>query len=368
MDARIEKLAELLVRYSTAVKPGDKVLIQGASNAAPLLSAIYVAILKSGGYPFMNVSLPGIEEALYRHASDDQLAFLPPPLLMAIETFDASITVLSHENTRALSQIDPARIARYRQGRRPYMDIFMKRAAEGALKWVVTLFPTNAYAQDAEMSLHDFEDFVYRACLADESDPVLYWQKFSVWQEKLCRWLQGKKRVRLLAPGTDLTLSIENRRFISCDGRHNMPDGEVFTGPVEKSVEGFVTFSYPAIYEGREVSGIRLAFEGGRVVEAKAEKNEAFLQEIIATDEGASYVGEFALGTNTNITHFTREILFDEKIGGTFHLALGAGYPETGSMNRSAIHWDLICDLRPGGEVWVDDTIIVKEGRFILSL
>lgn len=342
-------------------------LIQGASNAAPLLSAIYKEVLKNGGYPFMNVSLPGQEEILYRFASDDQLAFLPPPMLLAIETFDASISILSEENTRALSKIDPGRISLFRQGRRQYMDIFMKRAAEGALKWVVALFPTNAYAQEAEMSLGDFEDFAYRACMPDEENPIQYWQNLSLWQERMCQWLAEKKRVRILAPGTDLSLSIENRRFINCDGHHNMPDGEIFTGPVEKSVEGFVTFSYPAIFEGREVSGIRLTFKEGRVVEAKAEKNEAFLERIISTDEGASYVGEFALGTNGGIGQFTREILFDEKIGGTFHLALGAGYPETGSVNRSAIHWDMIGDLRQGGEVWVDHTIINKDGRFVIS-
>ncbi|MCX7982662.1 MAG: aminopeptidase [Syntrophales bacterium] len=368
MDHRIDKLADLLVRYSIALKPKEKVLIQGSALASPLLSAIYAAVLKNGGYPFMHISLPGQEEIFYRFASDDQLMFLPPPMLLAIETFDASISVLSDNNTRALSKIDPAKISRHRQGRRQYMDTFLKRAAEGSLKWVVTLFPTDAYAQDAEMSLLDFEEFVYRACMPDEKDPVLYWQTFSKWQEKLCRWLEGKKRVRIVSAGTDLRLSIENRRFINCDGHHNMPDGEIFTGPEERSVEGYVTFSYPAIYEGREVSGIRLVFKEGRVVEARAEKNEDFLQKIISTDEGASYVGEFALGTNKGISQFTREILFDEKIGGTFHLALGAGYPETGSRNRSAIHWDMICDLRTGGEVWVDDFIVNKNGCFVLSL
>lgn len=367
MDCRVQKLADLLVRYSISLKPGEKVLIQGPSTAAPLISAVYASVLKNGGHPFTHISLPGQEEILYRYASDEQLTFLPPPLLLAIETFDASISILGEVNTRALSKVDPRRVTLFRQGRRPYMDTFMKRAAEGSLKWVVTLFPTNAYAQEAEMSLPDFEEFLYRACLSEESDAVRYWQNFSRWQEKICYWLQGKKRVRILAPGTDLSLSIENRRFINCDGHHNMPDGEIFTGPVETSVEGYVTFSYPAIYEGREVAGIRLTFKEGKVVEAFAEKNEEFLKKIIATDEGASYVGEFALGTNEQIGQFTREILFDEKIGGTFHLALGAGYPETGSLNRSAIHWDMIGNLKEGGEVWVDGTIMSKDGRFVIN-
>lgn len=367
-DPQIEQLAELLVRYSTGIRHGDKVLIQGSSYASTLITAVYRSVLRAGGLPFLALSLPGLEEILLRDASDEQLVFLPPPLLLAIETYDVSITVLGQENTRALSRIDPQRIARYRQARKPVMDIFMHRAAEGALRWVVTLFPTNAYAQDAEMSLEEFEDFVYRACIPTSEDPVTYWQGFSLWQETLCRWLQGKKQVRVSAPGTDLTLSIEHRRFVSCDGRHNMPDGEIFTGPVEESVEGHVSFTYPAIYEGREVSGIQLTFQNGKVIEARADKNEDFLRHLLTIDDGASYVGEFAIGTNQGITTFTREILFDEKIGGTFHLALGAGYPETGSINRSAIHWDMIGDLRKGGEIWVDGEIIYQDGHFILAL
>jgi aminopeptidase len=367
MDPRVEKLADLLVRYSTEIKKGDKVLIQGVSSADPLIRAVYRSVLLQGGHPFLNLTLPGLDEIFYKYATDEQLDFLPPPLLLSVETYDASISVLGHLNTRALNRVEPARIARYRQGRRQFMDIFMKRAAEGALKWVITLYPTNAYAQEAEMSLSDYEDFVYRACLPEEGDPVDYWKNLSRRQEKICQWLTGKREIRILAPGTDLTLSIENRRFISCDGRHNMPDGEIFTGPVERSTEGYVTFTYPAIYEGREVKGIFLRFKEGKVVEAKAEKNEALLQQMILTDEGAAYLGEFALGTNEGIKEFTREILFDEKIGGTFHVALGAGYPETGSLNHSAIHWDMICDLRKGGEVWVDGTIINKNGQFTLS-
>jgi len=366
-DLRIEQLANLLVQYSTAIKPGDKVLVQGSANAAPLLRAVYRAVLEAEGFPFLNISLPGLEEIFYRYASDDQLLFLPPPMLLAIETYDAAITILADENTRSLSRIDPQRIARYHQGRKPLMDLFMKRAADGALKWTVTLFPTNAYAQDAEMSLGEFTDFVYHACLPSQDDPIAYWQQFASWQERLCAWLQGKKQVRIVAPGTDLTLSIENRCFVSCDGRHNMPDGEIFTGPVEDSVTGQVSFTYPAIYEGREVAGVRLTFQEGKVVAAQADKNEDFLRQMLATDPGASYVGEFAIGTNEGITTFTREILFDEKIGGTFHLALGAGYPETGSKNRSAIHWDMIGDLKNGGKIWVDGQLMHENGKFIVT-
>jgi aminopeptidase len=245
------------------------------------------------------------------------------------------------------------------------MQVMMQRAATGEHRWVGTLFPTNAYAQDAEMSLSDYEDFVYGACMPDPDDPVGYWERFSAWQDQIVEWLKGKRAVHVTGPDTDLNLSIDGRTFINSDGHHNMPSGEVYTGPVEDSVEGHVRFSYPAIHQGHEVSGVQLWFEGGRVVRATAEKNEEFLLSTLDTDEGSRYVGEFAIGTSEGIQQFTSQILFDEKIGGSFHMALGAGYPETGSKNQSAIHWDMICDLRQGGEIWVDGELLYKEGAFV---
>lgn len=366
-DPRVVKLAELLVGYSVAIRPGDKVLINGSSMAAPLLREVYAAVLRAGGHPLTLISLPDMDELLYRFATEEQLKFMPPPLLLGVETYDASISISGAANTKNLSNIDPARMVARSQGRREMLDVFMKRAASGALRWTGTLFPTHAYAQDAEMSLSEYEDFVYGACLPDLDNPIGYWQNFSRWQERIVAWLKGKKNIRVSGKETNLTLSIENRSFISCDGHHNMPDGEVFTGPVENSVEGYVTFTYPAIYQGREVSGVRLEMKAGKVVKATAEKNEYFLQQMLDTDEGSRYLGEFAIGTNEGIRRFTREILFDEKIGGTFHMALGAGYPETGSRNQSSIHWDMICDLREGGEIWVDDVLMYQNGHFVIS-
>ena len=214
------------------------------------------------------------------------------------------------------------------------------------------------------MSLREYEDFVYGACFCDQEDPVAAWQTVHSEQARVIEWLDGRKRVRVVGPNADLTLSIEGREFINSDGHHNMPSGEVFTGPVENSAEGWVKFTYPAISGGREVNGVELAFEEGRVVRAKAKKNESYLVRMLDTDEGSRYLGEFAIGTNFGIQRFTKNILFDEKIGGSFHLALGNGYPETGSKNHSAIHWDMICDMREGGEIWVDDALLYKEGRF----
>jgi aminopeptidase len=242
----------------------------------------------------------------------------------------------------------------------------MKRSASGELRWVLGPYPTNALAQDAEMSLTDYEDFVYNACLPDMNDPIGYWQRFSAEQQKIVNWLKGKQTIHVVGKETDLRLSIAGRKFENCDGKMNMPDGEVFTGPVEDSMEGQVYFSYPAINAGREVTGVRLTFEKGEVVKATAEKNQDYLVQTIATDEGSKRVGEFAIGTNEGIKKFTREILFDEKIGGSFHMALGSGYPETGSKNESAIHWDMVCDLRDGSEIWVDNTLFYKNGKFLI--
>ena len=366
-DPRVEKLADVLVNYSVAVQPGDKVAIQGQTGAEVLLREVYARVLQAGGHPFVLVSLPGMDEVFYRYASQEQLEHVPEPAKLLAETYDARIGVGAAENTRALSDVDPQKIVTQRRAQTELMKTFMQRSAAGEFRWVGTLFPTNAYAQDAEMSLSDYEDFVFGACLVDQDDPVGAWRTFSGWQQNIVDWLKGRERVHLVAPGTDLRLSVAERVFVNSDGHHNMPSGEVYTGPVEDSVEGHVYFSFPAIIQGREVTGVRLWFERGRVVKATAEKNEDFLLKTLDTDEGSRSVGEFAIGTNTGITQFTRQILFDEKIGGTVHLALGAGYPETGSKNESSIHWDMICDLRDGGEITVDDRLIFQNGKFLLK-
>ena len=367
-DLRIEKLAETLVDYSVAVREGDRVLINGSSLAEPLLKEIYARVLQAGGHPMMMLSLPGAEEIFFRHASDEQLKHVPKPLELVIETYDVRISVLADSNTKALSNVDADKLVMQQRARIDLMSTFMRRSASGELRWTVAPFPTNAFAQDAEMSLSEYDDFVYGACLPDLDDPVGYWQRFSARQAKIITRLEGKTKVHVTGPGTDLHLSIAGREFMNCDGHFNMPDGEIFTGPVEDSIEGFVSFSYPAIYGGREVTGVRLWFEQGKVVKASADKNEDFLLKTLDTDDGARYVGEFAIGTNEGITRFTREILFDEKISGSFHMALGAGYPETGSKNESAIHWDMICDLRDGGEIRLDDECIYRNGEFMIDI
>ena len=366
-DPRIEKLADLLVNYSVAVQPGQKVVIQGTTVAEPLIKAVYTKVLQAGGLPLVWVNLPGMDELLFKYGNDEQLSFVPDPTKVVVETFDAQIAIMGSINTRSLSGIDPAKMVHRSRAQQGIMRTFLERASQGKLRWTGTLFPTQDYAQEADMSLSEYEDFVYGACLPDLEDPVAYWKKFSASQQKIIEWLKGKSEIRVLGPDTDLQLSINGRTFINCDCHENVPDGEIFTGPVEESVNGQVYFSYPAIYGGREVHGIRLWFENGRVVRATAQKNEEFLLQTLDTDAGARYVGEFAIGTNEFIQKFTGEILFDEKIGGSFHMALGAGYPETGSQNESSIHWDMICDLRKGGEIWVDGELLYQNGKFMIA-
>ena len=342
-------------------------MIDGNSIAEPLINEIYARVLQAGGHPFLMLSLPGTDERFYRYASDDQLKYVAKPTELIYDTYDVRIALLAETNTKALSNVNPDKIVLRRRARTGLQRTFMRRSAAKEMRWTVAPFPTNASAQDAEMSLAEYEDFVYGACLPDLADPVGYWKRFSARQEKIVNWLKGKKQVQVTGPDTDLRLSINERIFENCDGHFNMPDGEIFTGPVEDSIEGHVYFSYPTIYSGREVTGVRLWFEKGKVVKASADKNEEFLLKTLDTDAGSRFIGEFAIGTNEGITKFTREILFDEKIGGSFHMALGSGYPETGSKNESAIHWDMICDLRDGGEIRVDDELIYKNGKFAID-
>jgi aminopeptidase len=356
--------AKALTGYSVDVKPGQTVAITGGVAAEPLLRAVYREVLARGGYPLMLPAFDGVSTDLLTRGSDEQLAFISPIERFLRTEADVTITVLAETNTKSRSGVDPSRQSFYQRARTDLFRTYMERAASGALEWTLTLFPTDAYAQDADMSTDDFADFVLRGCKLHEPDPIAAWKATAAEQQRLIDWLDGKSEIRLTGQDTDLTLSVAGRTWINADGRKNFPDGEVFTGPVETSAQGTVRFSYPVSVGGREVEDIRLRFEGGKVVEASAAKNEPFLIQQLDTDPGARYLGEFAFGTNFDISRFTRNILFDEKIGGTVHMAVGIGYPETGSTNQSAVHWDMICDLRKGGRVEVDGKLFLVEGRF----
>ena len=363
-DPRLKKLADLLVSYSVKVQPQEWVLINGHMMAEPLVSEVLRAVLEAGGYPQVLLHSDDIVENSLKYASDDQIDWISPATKLLYQEADVLIALRAFENTRHMAGIDPKKQQRSAQAKQELMRIYMERSASGDLKWTLTNYPCPAYAQDADMSLSDYEDFVYQATYCDRDDPVAEWQRIHNEQQKVVDWLKGKKQVTVKSPNADLTLSIEGRTFINSDGTHNMPSGEVFTGPVEDSANGWVEYTYPAIEQGKEVTGIRLEFKDGKVVKASAEKNEEFLLAMLDSDEGARYLGEFAIGTNYGIQQFTKSILYDEKIGVSFHMALGMGYPETGSKNVSSIHWDMICDIRTDSEIKVDGELLYKDGKF----
>ena len=363
-DLRYEKLARILVEYSVEVARGDLVEIGGLPLTEPLLREVYRAVLEAGGHPFTRVQIPGLSEIYLKSAAKHQIEYISPILEFTLEKIDKSITIWADENTKALSNVDPKKQSARSAATRPLFTRSLEREAAGELKWVGTQFPCNASAQDAEMSLDEYEDFVLRACLVHLKDPIAAWKRVHSRQERIARVLNTKKKLRVVARGTDLTMNVEGRKWINCDGKANMPDGEIFTGPIEDSVEGVVSFSYPGFYYGREAEGIQLTFKKGRVTRATATKNEDFLKAMLDTDEGARRIGEFAIGTNAAIQRFTRNTLFDEKIGGTIHMALGASPRESGGVNESGVHWDIVNDMREGGKIYADGKLIYRNGEF----
>jgi aminopeptidase len=368
-DQRIIRWARTLVGYCLGIQPGQLVIINSTPLAEPLIAETYREVLRAGGHPVVRTPMAELSRILLTEGSDEQLEWLSPGELADYEQANATLGINASANTRALTNVDPARQAIQHRAGQHLMRIRREREAAGKLRWCGTLYPTQAHAQDAEMSLEEFTEFVYNACLLNEEDPAAAWAELGRQQQRYVDWLKGKHTVRVLGQDTDLRLSIEDRTFINSDGKRNFPSGEFFTGPVEDSANGTIRYTIPSIYSGRPVQDIRLRFEQGRVVEASGAQGNAFLQQMLELDGGARYLGEFAFGNNFGITRGIRNILFDEKIGGTVHLALGQSYPETGGQNTSALHWDMICDLRPpagGGEVWVDDELFFKDGRFVI--
>lgn len=359
-DERLTKMARLLVDFSTGVGEGDEVIVSGGVAAEPLLREIYARVLDVGATPILQAALPGVQELYFEHARERHYSETPRSTRALYEAADAFISVMAPQNTRALAGVDPAKQQALSKRDKALQEMILNKD-----RWSLTLYPTDALAQEADMSLADYEEFVFRAMALNGDDPVAYWKAKYAEQERLVERLNGAGEIRITAPGTDLTLSVEGRTFINDGGEKNMPGGEVFTGPVEDSVNGTVFFGIPSAVAGREVSGVRLRFENGKVVESSAEKGEEYLNAMLDADEGARYLGELGIGTNYGISRATKSVLFDEKIGGTVHLAIGRSYPETGGKNDSSVHWDLICDLRQGGELYADGDPIQKDGEFL---
>jgi aminopeptidase len=360
IDERIGKLARVLVDYSTEAGEGDQVLISGEVGAGPLIKALYARLLEVGATPITQISLPGMQELFFEHAQGIHYDEIPGVTRAVVEGVDAQIMIQAPSNTRALANVDPAKQQALQMRNKPLSEVVLKKD-----RWVVTLFPTEALAQEAQASLSEYEEFAFGAMGLNEEDPVRYWSEKFAEQERLIGRLEEAREIRIVGPETDLTLSVAGRKFLNSAGRRNMPCGEVFTGPVEDSAHGTVYFGVPAAVAGREISGARLRFEEGKVVEASAEKGEEYLMSLLDTDAGSRYLGELGIGTNYSIPRASANVLFDEKLGGTVHLAIGRSYAETGGKNDSSVHTDLVCDLREGGALYGDGELIQEDGRFL---
>jgi aminopeptidase len=356
IDARA--FADLLAGYCLDVRPGQQVLVRSTTHAAPLLLELQRAILERDAWPLLRVELPGQARGFYDHAGDRHLDDVSNLALAEAKRIDASLGITATADVRELVGVDPARITRLARARRPMREATMKK------RWCSTLWPTEALAAQAGMALPEYEAFVTRALFLDQPDPVTSWGGLRTFQAKLIERLKEARDVRIEAGGTDLTLRVAGRTWVNSDGKRNMPSGEVFTGPHEKSANGRVRFTVRSSPEGVDVDGVELEFRDGEVVGARADTGGDYLGRALETDAGARYLGELGIGTNFGIDRPTGTILFDEKIGGTVHLALGRSYPETGGKNASALHWDLICDLREGGRLTADGDVLMLDGRF----
>jgi aminopeptidase len=362
-DSMIVKFARTLVRYSLDIKPRDVLLVRTTPLVAPLLQEVYREALEAGANVIPRLSFDGQEETFLRSASEEQLAWVSPIDRAEMEAITARLTISAPYNTRGGG--DAKRQGQWLRGQAELTQRFRQRSAEGSLKWTGTLLPTHALAQEAGMSLREYEEFVYTAMFLDREDPIAEWQAFSKDQQARVDRLDRVSTLRIVAEDTDLTLSVAGRKWMNSDGHRNFPSGEVFTGPVEESANGAIRFTFPAVRGGQEVEDVRLRFENGKVVEATAARGQDYLNTVLDTDAGARFLGEVAIGNNFGIQRFTRNTLFDEKIGGTCHLAVGSSYLETGGRNDSSVHWDMVCDLRRGGAIYADGEVIHRDGQWV---
>ncbi len=365
MKTAYEKYAELLVRYSLDIKPGDKLLVVSTYLSEPLVREVYKEALRAGAHPETWIALNGITRALYDVGSDAQLRHVSPLFLHAVQHFQAVLTIRAPFNTKELQTVDPAKKEMTAVAETDMKKIFRERAAAGDLKWTICEFPTDAQAQECGLSRADYERFVLDACFVNDPDPQARWRDVHNAQQHVVDFLNTKERIRFKGSDIDMAFSTRGRRWINSDGRHNMPSGEIFTSPVDDSVEGYVRFSYPGIYMAQEIEDVRLEVRAGRVVSAQAAKGKELLETILRIP-GADRFGEAAIGTNKGITRFTKNILFDEKIGGTIHMALGSAYGEAGGTNQSPVHWDLIADMATDGEIHADGEVIYRKGDFLI--
>jgi aminopeptidase len=364
VDKRVEKLAKLCVHYSVDVKPKELVIIEGSDRAFPLINELYKECLLSDAYPQIMPTLD-VQYTFFKYAKEHQLQFVSPLVKFLAENVDVRIAIFCDPNPKRLTNIDPAKMRMRAASMREITDIFYKREAEKKYRWTGLPFPIDAEAQEASMALPEYEDFVYTSCLVNKEDPIAEWTRIQREQEKFCNFLNQTQEIRVVGEDTDLTFNVKGRKWINCSGQKNMPDGEVFTAPIENSVNGTIRFTFPGIFLGREIEDIKLTFKEGRVAKASAAKGDELLQQLLKI-EGADRLGETAIGTNYEITRFTKSMLFDEKMGGTIHMALGLNpIPDTGGLNKSALHWGILKDMKKDGEIYADKKLFYKNGKFL---
>lgn len=367
MNKLWEKYAQVLVDYSTKVKKDDLVVIRATScEAQPLVKEIYKQVLMKGANPVVKTVMDGLAETFVKYANDEQLAYVDPMTEVEYEKADVLISIGAPTNTKSMAKADSKKMAARSAATRELSNKMLKRAAEGKLNWVIADFPTNALAQEAKMSLDDYTEFLINACYLHLENPIEKWEQIDKEQQRLADYLTKTSKLHIIGEDTDITFDTTGRIWKNCSGLCNFPDGEIYTSPVEDSASGTIYFDFPQIYRGNESQKVRVRLENGKVVEAKAEKGEEFFINMINMDEGSRFVGEIAIGTNYMIQDVTGNILFDEKIGGSIHMALGASYPETGGKNESGLHWDLIKNMKNGSEIYADDILIYKDGKFVI--
>jgi aminopeptidase len=360
----LQRIARVLVQYSLEIKAGDSLGIETTFPAMPLVREVVREAVHAGAHPEVLLQVADVQEILLREGADEQLLYESILQHAMYKGFETLLCIRADDQVQSPGDVDPTRFALLQQARGKLTQAMMKRVVENSLRWTLTMFPRRISAQNAGMSLSEFEDFISHACFLDEENPVAHWQELSQQQARLIDQLKGKQTIHIQGRETDLTLSVEGRDWLSDDGHGNFPGGEFFTSPVETSVNGSIRFSFPTCFNGYTVEDVYLRFKDGVVVEATAAKGQNYLNKMLCLDEGACRLGEFAFGNNPNIDRCTKNVLFDEKMGGTVHLALGAGFPRAGGVNRSALHWDMVCDLRSGGEVRVDGELFARDGKF----
>ena len=364
-DERLVKLAKILLSYSTRVKPDDKVFIMAEDAATPWIEVVATEAYKMGAIVHTLIELESVHLAKYRHGSQTAIQEEDLFFKTVVDHADVLLTAWGSWNTKSRTNIDPEKIKESIQANEAIHRKYSERMGDGSLRWCGTQYPTHADAQEAGMSLEEYQDFVFGAGYLDEEDPISEWLKIEKEQARWVSYLNSKKELQIVSAGTDMRVGIEGRSWINCCGKVNFPDGEIFTSPIEDHVNGYITFDFPGIYMGKEVEGIYLEVKDGKVIHARAKKGEDLLHALLTTDDGSGSFGEFAIGTNYHIRQFTHNMLFDEKIGGTIHLALGDSMPEAGGKNQSSLHWDMLCDMRDQGEIYADGELFYRQGQFL---